>query len=388
LVSTLPAVVAAAFTPMAASLSRPVASRSAIFKVAMFEDKATEKTRTSDEFVMPSQVTRSREAGMGRTGSIVVTDGSGSFYGSRTVFNQLYDFGGYAKVVASSVSNVDAKKMLISRQSRYSGLSDALVFEEAPTPSFDDVTTWLAIDPDSATLPATVDAATAAGVERIFLLTTTAIEGVEAVEAKLASSGVAFTIMRTGSLVSAVDGVDGLKLDSYDLPVCDDVAKDDVFRFITEALTLPEASGRTFSLCPTAGTSSALKQMRLCGYERRDEVEALLKGLVPDEIEAAAVAELSEEEAQAQKELVMRSEAEVAAEREAELKELLERARARGIENQARMKFEEAERLAHRKEQEKYYKAPLPADDSDSPADTPEAPEDKEATRDSEPKSE
>ena len=74
----------------------------------------------------------------------------------------------------------------------------------------------------------------------------------------------------------------------------------------------------------------------------------------------------------------MRSEAEIAAERADELQRLIAKAKKRGEETQARLQFEEAEKLQYRKEQEKYYKAPLPddgqtpttdADDDQTPAD-------------------
>ena len=160
---------------------------------------------------------------------------------------------------------------------------------------------------------------------------------------------------------------------------CWQVPKEDVFRFVTEALTLPEATGRTFSLCPSANTAGKLKEMRLCGYERRDEVKALLGGMVMDEeAEAAAAAPVTAEEAEEREALVLRSEAEVAAEREAELQMLLQRARQRGVEVQQKLKYEEEEKAAKRKEAEQYYKAPkTPGEEGgplDGPVDIPDTP--------------
>lgn len=148
--------------------------------------------------------------------------------------------------------------------------------------------------------------------------------------------------------------------------MCDDVAQEDVCRFITEALTLPEASRRLFSLCPSERTESSLKQMRYAGYERREEVQMLLAGLIKEQEDDEA--EPSEAEAAEKAEAVMRSSAEVAAEREEELKALLARAKERGEATAKRLSYEEAEKEAHRKEQEKYYKAPLPKDDADDDA--------------------
>jgi len=101
--------------------------------------------------------------------------------------------------------------------------------------------------------------------------------------------------------------------------------------------------------------------MRLCGYTRREEVKAMLGSLLPLEQSDEAADEMDA----AQVETVMRSAAEVEAEREAELKVLLEKARQRGIETQARLKYEEEQKLIHRQEMEKYYKGP--SDDTSIP---------------------
>ena len=341
------ALAAYAPNPSSLPLHRPTASRAA---VRLFDEPAKPA-----DFSLASSVTRSREVGLGRTGSIVVTDASGSFQQSRGVFNTLYDFGGYASITASSTSTAEAKKMLISRKTRYSGLIDVLSFEEAATPSFEGADSWLALNVDQATIGAQIDAAAAAGVKRAFFLCSTLITSWEPLEEKLKAAGMTFTMMRIGELAEAAEAGAGLKLGALDLPVCEAVAKDDVFRFVTEALSLDEASDKAFSLCPSEGTAPALKQMRLCGYERRDEVKAILSGVVPDDDATAAAADLSPAEQEEQAELVMRSEAEVAAEREEELKALLERARKRGEELAEKRRFEEEEKLVWRKEQERYY---------------------------------
>lgn len=87
--------------------------------------------------------------------------------------------------------------------------------------------------------------------------------------------------MRLVGKLSANGSGGGLKLDDINLALFEEVNKDDVFRFITEALTLPSANARCFSLCPSADDSQ-LKQMRLAGCSRREEVDALLKGLVKE----------------------------------------------------------------------------------------------------------
>ena len=329
--------------------------------VSMYDEKVP-KVST---FELPSSVTRSRAAREAKVGpSIVVTDGTDSFFHSRTMVQSLYDFGDYGKITASSTSMADAKKMLISRTARYSGLLDVLDFHEGSTPDFTDADSWLSVNAKEATLSAEIDAAAAAGVKRAFILFTEPINSVAALDEQLKASGMEYTLLRTGSLVNGPAGT-GLKLDAFEEVVCDDVSIQDIFRFVTEALTLPEAANRQFSLCPSDGVVPALKQMRLAGYERRDEVKAVLTDALPDDsADALALASKTPEEIEAEEQLVLRSEAEVAAEREEELKALLERARARGEETQKRLALEEAERLAYRKEQEKYYKSPSAGDDT------------------------
>jgi len=354
--------------------------RSPLAQISMFDEP-------SKAFEMPSPITRSgaaRAARTAKTGSVVVTDGSGSFLQSRSMFQQLHDFGDFGKIVASSASIPEAKKMLMTRTARYSGLLDVLEFHEGASPTFDGVAAWLALNADEETLPADIEAACKAGVTRAFVLCSTPLSDFDAMDAKLAASGLEYTLMRTGALVADEAAVGlGLKLDDFEGVTCEDVPMGDVFRFVTESLTLPEAAKRSFSLCPSTGTAPALKQMRLAGYDRRDEVRALLLDALPDG-EAEAAAKLSPEAAAEQEQLVLRSEAEVAAEREEELKMLLARARQRGEETQARLQHEEAERLAYRKEQEKYYKAPSSDADADDDA-PPTAPPADETTRDASP---
>lgn len=203
------------------SLAAPRAVRTS--PVTMFEEPPK-----SAEDVAITTVTRSREVGLDRQGSMVVTDDSGSFYGSRTIFTMLNDFGRYASIKAVSDSVVDAKKALISRAGRYSGLLDVLSFHEGePSAAFEGAASWLAINADESTIGPKIDAAAAAGVSRVFVLISDAVAASDALETQLKASGMAYTIMRVGKLVGTPSGV-GYKLGELDLPVCEDVAKEDV----------------------------------------------------------------------------------------------------------------------------------------------------------------
>jgi len=300
----------------------------------------------------------------------VVTDGTDSFFGSRTVFQTLFDNGDFSSLTAFSSSVVDAKKMCISRQARYSGLIDVLKFAEGGdaelATAFADASTWVAINADTATLPAQIAAAGQAGVKRIFIHLSAADAApadASALTAALDGSGAAYTVMRTGTLAKAGAG-GGLLVSDLDMPVCEEVSLDDAFRFLTEALAIPEASGRLFSLCPTTDDSQ-LKQMRMAGCTRKEEAEALLKGIIkemtPEEKEAggtaAEIAEAKEEDP--------RSAEEKAAAAEEEVKKLLAKAREKGIENQKRMAKEEAEKQAKREERAAYFAQNMPDDEEE-----------------------
>ena len=106
-------------------------------------------------------------------GKVVVTDGTCSFYESRGIFQELHDHGDFSGIEAYSAGSgttADAKKMLLSRNARYSGLLDILTFSEGePAEAFAGADTWLSLNSDGATVSAQLAAAKAAGVKRVLL---------------------------------------------------------------------------------------------------------------------------------------------------------------------------------------------------------------------------
>jgi len=341
------------------------------FSLTCIGSRTTTRTSTpllfeepAKPFELRSALTRSSDGTLSseRQGaSVLVTEGTDSFYGAAGLIQNIHDFGRHKSIAPFSESAAAARKSLISRRARYSGLLDVLDCRQGEMGTAD---IWLAINADEKALPAQIAAAKEAGVKRAFILISAAgpspaLEDAAATEALLVASGMKYTVMRTGNLVAPAESgtVDptesgGLRIGEIGSAVCEDVSAEDVYRFVTEAMTLPEAEGRLFSLCPTEDTTQ-LKQMRLCGYERRDEVAALLRGFIAEPSEEDKAAAVEQEP-----ELVLRSEAEVAEERAEELKELLARARARGEEAQRKMKFEEEEKARMRAEQQAYYSAP------------------------------
>ena len=297
------------------------------------------------------------------SGAIVVTDGTDSFYGSRGIFQALYDGGEVDKIVAFSSSVSDAKKMCISRQARYSGLIEALDFAEGSDAELAETLrgakTWVAMNADESKLLGQLEQAKGTGVERVFVHLSAASDAPSLDSAALTKAldacGISYTVMRTGSFGKpGSSAASGLILSEIDVPTCDEVPIDDAFRFLTEALTLPDASNRLFSLCP-ASDASQLKQMRMAGCTRREEVEALLKGQIkiktPEELKAEAEATAAgKTAAEVAAEADDRPAEVIEAEREAEIKALMAKAKKEGIENAKRRAEEEARKVEERKE--------------------------------------
>lgn len=302
-------------------------------------------------------------------GKVVVTDGTDSFYSSRTIFQMLHDFGDFTSITASSSSAADAKKMLLSRQARYSGLTDVLEISEADfSEAITGADTWVSINSDAAAAKGQIAAAKAAGVKRVFMHFSSEgpTDGTSAPELQSDLDGMVYTVMRTGKLVAGGSG-GGLKLSEVTEPTCEDVCKEDVFRILTEAITLDSAHGRMFSLCPTVDAAQ-FKEMRMAGCDRREEADALLKGVIKEKEPEVAD---TPEEAAAMAEKAALSDAEEAAAREEELKMLVARARKRGEETAERLAKEEEEKVKLRQERQTYFNQNLPKEDKDDDDDKP-----------------
>ena len=137
-----------------------------------------------NDFAVRPAITKSRQLTERAGGRVVVSDGAGSLYGSRSLLQMLYDHTDHSAIVAHSASATATKKLLTSRTARYSGLLGVLQYSkgdmcaegaEGAGGAADTVGTadaWLAINADEAALPAQLIAAKAAGVTRVFLLLT------------------------------------------------------------------------------------------------------------------------------------------------------------------------------------------------------------------------
>ncbi len=301
---------------------------------------------------------------------ILVTDGTDSFYNSRAIFQSLHSHGSYKTITALSTSVANAKKMLLSREARYSGLVDSLNFsDDELSNALKAADVWLALNADEAALPAQIDAAKAAGLQRLFVVLTpdgpsAALSSPDAIQKSLEASGLDYTLMRVGALDPKGSG-GGLKVLGVDEPTCAEVSREDVFRFITEALTLPEASGRLFSLCPSADVSQ-LKEMRQAGCDRREETQALLSGVIVEKLDAGEEGTAAADAGAVAPADEGKSEEEIAAEREEEIQRLMANARKKSIEFKKRLKEEEEAKAKAREERAMYFKSPEPTSDDDA----------------------
>jgi len=335
-------------------------------------------TTVQASYVSPQQLrsahglARSRMDAPLMTGTCVVTDGTDSFYGSRKIFQALHDYCDFDRLVAYSTSIVDAKKMCISRQARYSGLIDVLDFAEGDNSelasTLGGTSTWVCVNADEAALPSQLAAAQSAGVDRVFIHLTGSPADAAALES--AAGSLDYTLMVTGKLGKGGGG-GGLILGEPSAAK-DGVPIDDAFRVLVEGLTIPEASKRSLSL-NMASDGSQLKEMRMAGCTRREECEALFKGQIkertPDEIEAAKGNSGKAGAASVVEEVDERSDEEKRLAQEEEVKALLEKARVRGEENQKRMAAEEALKKAEREERLEYMRANMPPEPEDNKKD-------------------
>jgi len=330
----------------------------------------TQPMRSRTQTATSASAVRAASATM--AGTVVVTDGTDSFYGSRAVFQTLFDYGDYDKITAFSSSTSNAKKMCISRQARYSGLIDVLDFAEGGDAELQgvlsDAAAWVVMNGDAATLPAQFTAAQSAGVSRVFVhLCAESSDALPDTAALATAAGsLDYSFLVTGKL--GKDGAGGgLQMGEASEATCAEVSMDDTHRVIVEALTIPEASKRAMTLRPSKDDSQ-LKSMRMAGCTRREEVEALVKGKISErtaEEIAADAGKPAQKKAEEEEELDPRSEEEKRLAREEEVKALLNRAKERGIETQKRMAAEEEEKKKLRAERmaQAAYFAPPEEDD-------------------------
>ncbi|KAG8460061.1 hypothetical protein KFE25_014206 [Diacronema lutheri] len=275
--------------------------------------------------------------GVARSGAVLVFDQTDDYFSSRDVFQQLYTHGNYARIACVSASAVRAKKMMLGREARYSGLIDALEIIEAADVTAPAVAEaagygiWVILNAEQSKLGAQLAAAKAAGVTR--LLVTFSADGVSdaaALEATLAASGLRYTAMRTGELSKQIEG-SALRIAALDAPTPAGISRTDAFRVAVEALTIDGAVGKLFALLPAdkTQTSAVFREMRFAGVDRRQEVVALLSGTVDSRAIELEAEEAKKREAAEAKAKAMPSDKSLPASSQEEIEAAFARTRAR-----------------------------------------------------------
>lgn len=223
------------------------------------------------------------------------------------VFDVLHAQGVWSRIVALTPDPAFAKKRLISRSARYSGLIDVLVVEEFDPAALSpeeaaarlrevDATSWLAWDPPRGSLEATYTAARLAGIERLVTLVPGGdVEELRAVaeelqaQVPLGSEGSAmnWTVIATGDLIT--DAPDNAPLRMTPIaelevaPTFEALPRATAVRCAAEALALSSAQCKAVALVPGDAQAAAYaKFLREEGYDRREELAFLYDGSLED----------------------------------------------------------------------------------------------------------
>jgi len=194
-----------------------------------------------------------------------------------------------------------AKKRLLSRSARYSGLLDVLDFAEASVPGglpssaqLEGVKSWVAVF-DSDDLVSKIDEVAAVikqvgTIENIAILATNAAKLVSADEKhiveSLKTSGAKYTMVAVGELQDIPEGTDPYSFremgsSENTAPKDTTFSRDEATRIITECLQLEAGVNRalSFSKVTDANATEAklVKGLREAGYARPQEVDHMLR---------------------------------------------------------------------------------------------------------------
>jgi len=244
----------------------------------------------------PPYSVKGREAGL--TGTVLVSGFlQGGDRSDQVVFDMLHTGDGlkYDKIVALCEDDKMAKKRLMSRSARYSGLLDVLSFVQSDTnlPSSGDlqgVGAWVArTTADLSAVKSVAELASAAAVKNLVVL----VEGVTndedsaAMDAALKATDVDFTLLNFNTLVDGPEGETPYRfLNITDSPASLDgtaINKDELARLVAVSLTLEKTLGRSLSVKNVKSTEPGavwLRALRQKGFSRVQEVDALLGGMV------------------------------------------------------------------------------------------------------------
>lgn len=248
---------------------------------------------------------RSWETSMSADGGKVLVTG---FLNSKErtdqfVFDILQAQGKWEKIVAFSESVSFAKKRLVSRKSRYSGLLDVLEFEEGDKydaaimeEKLKGISAWLCFDCKGDKIKDSVEVAKKAGVKSMVISSTVSASDAASAEVEdaLKDSGLEYTFIRVGEIVEGKEGGSVMVGNTTDDLPTEQVVRDDIIRLSAEAFMMENATNTAFAF--GKGDDIALeylKELRQNGTDRRTEMSTLISGGFV-EYQAMKEAELAE----------------------------------------------------------------------------------------------
>eukprot|EP00640_Fibrocapsa_japonica_P001654 CAMPEP_0113939172 /NCGR_PEP_ID=MMETSP1339-20121228/5534_1 /TAXON_ID=94617 /ORGANISM="Fibrocapsa japonica" /LENGTH=477 /DNA_ID=CAMNT_0000942595 /DNA_START=134 /DNA_END=1567 /DNA_ORIENTATION=+ /assembly_acc=CAM_ASM_000762 len=225
------------------------------------------------------------------------------------VFDVLHDQGVWKKIVACSSDVASAKKRLISRQSRYSGLSDVLDFAEAEALDEEkmkeilkDVDSWLCYC-DESELMKQVEIAKASDLKCLTVVceAPTYSPHVKGAVAALEASDLRYTFVRVDGVRDGPEG-ESLAVKSWDEEIQHEgkfpteITRDDLVRTTAESFVIPKTKNRAISLLGGSNVNMKyLKYLRGQGATRRQEIGELMTDKF-DKAMSKVVEEKDEEE--------------------------------------------------------------------------------------------
>lgn len=224
------------------------------------------------------------------------------------VFDLLHKQGVFTKIVAYNGDVAFAKKRLISRSARYSGLTNVLEYMEGTEAELLDasklsgVDAWLSFGVAPGDVAAHAAAAAKAGVKSLVVVAvgegTVDFGAAEAAAGELSS----FTFLQVAEVVEGATKEGGPMLltkaggdEACTLTAGDGVPREDAVRVAAEAFQLPPAQKAGFMLAAGNETAAAyLKSLRSEGYTRPQEIGFLMTdGFSKFTVESALSAEES-----------------------------------------------------------------------------------------------
>lgn len=207
----------------------------------------------------------------------------------------------FEKIVAFVDDEAFAKKRLLSRSARYTGLLDKLDFTAASSPGalpsveqLDGVKSWVAYLEDGDMIESIKEVAAiaqgASSVENVAILATNAVDwdasaGESAVEA-LKAAGIKYTLVAVGKLEDHAEGKEPYQFNEIGtaeacLPADAIFSRNEAMRMITECLQLEVGVDKALSFAEVydvnATETKLIKGLREAGYARPQEIDHMLR---------------------------------------------------------------------------------------------------------------